>query len=63
MTRAPDGYTMLLVNPAHGINATLYKNLNCNVIRDIAPVAGLMRTPNLMEVTKHALRWGGLPGR
>ncbi|MDQ3027033.1 MAG: tripartite tricarboxylate transporter substrate binding protein [Pseudomonadota bacterium] len=48
---APDGYTMLLVNPAHGINATLYKNLNFNVIRDIAPVAGLMRTPNVMEVT------------
>ncbi len=48
---APDGYTMLLVNPAHGINATLYKNLSFNVIRDIAPVAGLMRTPNVMEVT------------
>ena len=47
----PDGYTMLLVNPAHGINATLYKNLSFNVIRDIAPVAGLMRTPNVMEVT------------
>jgi len=47
----PDGYTMLLVNPAHGINATLYKNLNFNVIRDIAPVAGIVRTPNVMEVT------------
>jgi tripartite-type tricarboxylate transporter receptor subunit TctC len=47
----PDGYTMLLVNPANGINATLYKNLNFNVIRDIAPVAGLVRTPNVMEVT------------
>jgi len=47
----PDGYTMLLVNPAHGINATLYKNLNFNVIRDVAPVAGLIRTPNVMEVT------------
>ena len=42
---------MLLVNPAHGINATLYKNLNFNVIRDVAPVAGLIRTPNVMEVT------------
>jgi tripartite-type tricarboxylate transporter receptor subunit TctC len=47
----PDGYTMLLVNPANGINATLYKNLNFNFIRDIAPVAGLVRTPNVMEVT------------
>ena len=47
----PDGYTMLLVNPANGINATLYKNLNYNFIRDIAPVAGLVRTPNVMEVT------------
>jgi tripartite-type tricarboxylate transporter receptor subunit TctC len=48
---APDGYTMLLVNPANGINATLYKNLNFNFVRDIAPVAGLVRTPNVMEVT------------
>src|SRR5437899_9520058 len=48
---APDGYTMLLVNPANGINATLYKDLPFNFIRDIAPVAGLIRTPNVMEVT------------
>jgi tripartite-type tricarboxylate transporter receptor subunit TctC len=47
---APDGYTMLLVNPANGINATLYKDLKFNFIRDIAPVAGLVRTPNVMEV-------------
>jgi len=47
---APDGYTILLVNPANGINATLYKNLSYNFIRDIAPVAGLVRTPNVMEV-------------
>jgi tripartite-type tricarboxylate transporter receptor subunit TctC len=47
----PDGYTMLLVNPAHGINATLYKDLSFNVVRDVAPVAGLVRTPNVMEVT------------
>ena len=47
----PDGYTMLLVNPANGINATLYKNLSFNFMRDIAPVAGLVRTPNVMEVT------------
>jgi tripartite-type tricarboxylate transporter receptor subunit TctC len=48
---APDGYTMLLVNPAHGINASLYKKLPFNFMRDIAPVAGLVRTPNVMVVT------------
>lgn len=48
---APDGYTMLLVNPAHGINATFYKKLPFNFIRDITPVAGLVRTPNVMGVT------------
>jgi tripartite-type tricarboxylate transporter receptor subunit TctC len=48
---APDGYTMLLVNPANGINASLYKTLNYNFIRDITPVAGLVRTPNVMEIT------------
>jgi tripartite-type tricarboxylate transporter receptor subunit TctC len=46
-----DGYTMLLVNPANGINASLYKKLSFNFIRDIAPVAGLVRTPNVMVVT------------
>ncbi len=48
---APDGYTMLLVNPANGINASLYKTMNYNFIRDITPVAGLVRTPNVMEIT------------
>ena len=47
---APDGYTMLLVNPANGINTTLYKNLSFNFVRDITGVAGLVRTPNVMEV-------------
>jgi tripartite-type tricarboxylate transporter receptor subunit TctC len=47
----PDGYTWLLVNPANGINTTLYKNLSFNFIRDIAPVAGIVRSPNVMEVT------------
>jgi tripartite-type tricarboxylate transporter receptor subunit TctC len=46
----PDGYTLLLVNPAHALNATLYGKLNYNFIRDIAPVAGLLRAPNVMEV-------------
>ena len=48
---APDGYTMLLVNPANGINASLYKTMNYNFNRDITPVAGLVRTPNVMEIT------------
>jgi len=46
----PDGYTLLLVNPANGINTTLYRNLPFNFLSDIAPVAGLVRTPNVMEV-------------
>lgn len=46
----PDGYTILLVNPAQGINATLYKKLNFNFVRDVAPVAGITRVPNVMEV-------------
>ena len=46
----PDGYTLLLVNPANGINATLYKRLPFNFLRDIAPVAGIIRVPNVMEV-------------
>ena len=46
----PDGYTLLLVGPSGAINATLYAKLNYNLIRDIAPVAGITRTPNVMEV-------------
>ncbi len=46
----PDGYTLLLVNPANGINATLYKKLSFVFLRDIAPVAGLVRVPNVMSV-------------
>ena len=47
----PDGYTIFLVNPANAINATLYQNLSFNFLRDLAPVAGLVRVPNVMEVT------------
>jgi tripartite-type tricarboxylate transporter receptor subunit TctC len=47
---APDGYTVLLVNPANAINATLYQKLAFNFMKDIAPVAGFMRVPNVMEV-------------
>ena len=47
----PDGYTLHLTNPANGINATLYKNLPYNFINDTAPVAGIVRTPNVMVIT------------
>src|ERR1700722_3709287 len=46
----PDGYTVFLVNPANAINATLYKNLSFNFIADMAPVAGFIRVPNVMEI-------------
>jgi tripartite-type tricarboxylate transporter receptor subunit TctC len=46
----PDGYTILLVNPANGINASLYTKLSFNFIKDILPVVGLIRVPNVMEV-------------
>src|SRR5258707_10354539 len=46
----PDGYTVLLVNPANYINASLYGNLKFNFIRDIAPVAAFNRVPNVMTV-------------
>jgi tripartite-type tricarboxylate transporter receptor subunit TctC len=49
--RAPaDGYTLLLATISNAINATLYDKLNYNFIRDIAPVAGIIRVPNVMEV-------------
>jgi tripartite-type tricarboxylate transporter receptor subunit TctC len=47
---SPDGYTVFLVNPANAINATLYKNLTFDFIRDMALVAGFIRVPNVMEV-------------
>ena len=47
---APDGYTLILVNPANAINTSLYKHLNFNFLRDIDPVAGFIRVPNVLEV-------------
>ena len=47
---APDGYSLLLVAPANAINATLYDKLNFNFLRDIAPVAGIIRFPNVVVV-------------
>jgi tripartite-type tricarboxylate transporter receptor subunit TctC len=46
----PDGYTVYLVNPANGINASLYKKLPFNFVRDMAPVGGITRVPNVMTV-------------
>jgi len=46
----PDGYTLLSVGPPAAINAALYENLNYNFMRDIAPVAGLMRVPNVIAL-------------
>src|SRR3954453_5398330 len=49
VVRAPaDGYTLLLVAPANAINATLYEKLSFDFLRDIAPVAGIIRFPNVV---------------
>jgi tripartite-type tricarboxylate transporter receptor subunit TctC len=51
VVRAPaDGYTLLQVTGSNAINATLYNRLNFNFIRDIAPVASIMRVPGVMVV-------------
>lgn len=46
----PDGYTVLLVNPANAINTTLYQKLNFNFVADAQPIAGITRVPNVMEI-------------
>jgi tripartite-type tricarboxylate transporter receptor subunit TctC len=51
VVRAPaDGYTLLLVGTASAINATLYDKLNFNFVRDIAPIAPIVRFPYIMVV-------------
>jgi len=50
--RAPaDGYTLLLGGTVNAINATLYEKLSFNFIRDVAPVSGVVRFPNVMTVS------------
>jgi tripartite-type tricarboxylate transporter receptor subunit TctC len=46
----PDGYTLLLATVPNAVNATLYQKLNFNFIRDIAPVAGVIRVPMVVLV-------------
>jgi tripartite-type tricarboxylate transporter receptor subunit TctC len=48
----PDGYTVLLVNPANYVNTSLYANLKFNFPRDVAAVASFIRVPNVMTVGK-----------
>lgn len=51
VARAPaDGHTLLFVGQPNAVNATLYPKLSFNFIRDIAPVAGIMRVPNILEI-------------
>jgi tripartite-type tricarboxylate transporter receptor subunit TctC len=51
VVRAPaDGYTLLLISLSNSVNATLYDKLTFNFIRDIAPIAGIMRTVQVMVV-------------
>jgi tripartite-type tricarboxylate transporter receptor subunit TctC len=51
VTSPPDGHTLLLAGSFNAINATLYDKLNYNFMRDITPVAGIMRNPLVMEVS------------
>src|SRR6201982_4025599 len=44
----PDGYTLLMVGPSSAVNATLYDKLNFVFLRDIAPVASMIRQPQVM---------------
>jgi hypothetical protein len=51
---APDGYSLLMVGIGYAINSTLYKDRNYNFARDLTPVAGLSREPNVMIVSFRA---------
>src|SRR5271154_4170163 len=47
---APDGYTLLQAIAANTVNASIYKNLSFDFVRDIAPIAGIVRIPHVLEV-------------
>jgi len=47
---APDGYTLLAMTVTNAVNATLYEGLNFDIVRDIAPIVGTFRSPNVMAV-------------
>jgi tripartite-type tricarboxylate transporter receptor subunit TctC len=49
-TAAPDGYTLLVANAGNAINATMYRKLNFNFIRDLVPIAGVVRAPHVLFV-------------
>ena len=49
-TAAQDGYTLLMSSTANAINSTLYERLNFNFIRDLTPIAGIMRAPHVIVV-------------
>jgi len=53
---APDGYTLLLATVPNAVNASLYEKLNFNFVRDIAPVAGVIRVPMVVLVHPAVLR-------
>src|SRR6476646_47267 len=46
----PDGYTLLLVAPANAINASLYDKLNFDFMKEMEPIAGIIRFPNVVVV-------------
>ena len=48
---AADGHTLIFIGPPAAINATLYHDLKFNFIRDIAPVAGVIRAPFVLDVS------------
>ena len=51
VVRSPDGYTLMLIGPPSATNTTLYENrLSYNFLRDIAPIASVVRAPYVMEV-------------
>jgi tripartite-type tricarboxylate transporter receptor subunit TctC len=56
VVRAPaDGYTLLMVTGANAINASLYDKLNYNFVRDIAPVASVIRSPFVLARISHTI--------